>query len=176
MHDKEDKSSRPWHRAKRTLSYIKYPQLQNPPHKQQTTYPQGFNDERTNNNSSIEKKGEKKETSHTHIHTEQKTREKFPRSSRNPKRKKPDKKPEYSNTVLQRDVGILRIDCVEDALITDLALGGQADKATDIRIGRRWALPSSHITLPFVVATFCSSSRLLQALSPRTCTNSLLVS
>jgi hypothetical protein len=37
-------------------------------------------------------------------------------------------------------------------------------------------LPSSHITLSFVVATFCSSSRLLQALSPSTCTDFLLLS
>jgi hypothetical protein len=174
VHDKENKSSRPWHRAKRTLSYIKYPQLQNPPQKQQTTYPQRFDDERTNTNSSIEKKKKKKKP-HTHTYIQSKKLEKsFQEAAETPPKKRTDKKPEHSNTVLQRDVGILRIDCVQDALITDLALGGQADKATDIRIGRRWALPSSHITLSFVVATFCSSSRLLQALSPSTCTNFLL--
>jgi hypothetical protein len=41
-------------------------------------------------------------------------------------------------TIAQADAGLLRVDVVEDALVPDLALGGQADGAPDVRLrGRR---------------------------------------
>ena len=41
-------------------------------------------------------------------------------------------------TVAQADARLLGVDVVEDALVPDLALGGQADEAPDVRVrGRR---------------------------------------
>ena len=41
-------------------------------------------------------------------------------------------------TVAQADARLLGVDVVEDALVPDLALGGQADEAPDVRLrGRR---------------------------------------
>jgi hypothetical protein len=43
-----------------------------------------------------------------------------------------------TTTIAQADAGLLRVDVVEDALVPDLALGGQADDAPDVRLrGRR---------------------------------------
>ena len=38
-------------------------------------------------------------------------------------------------TIAQADAGLLGVDVVEDALVPDLALGGQADEAPDVRLG-----------------------------------------
>lgn len=37
-------------------------------------------------------------------------------------------------TIAQADAGLLGVDVVEDALVPDLALGGQADEAPDVRL------------------------------------------
>lgn len=47
--------------------------------------------------------------------------------------------------IAQADAGLLGVDVVEDALVPDLALGGEADEAPEVRLrgrrpGRRWRL------------------------------------
>lgn len=37
-------------------------------------------------------------------------------------------------TIAEADAGLLGVDVVEDALVPDLALGGQADEAPDVRL------------------------------------------
>lgn len=49
-------------------------------------------------------------------------------------------------TIAQADAGLLGVDVVEDALVPDLALGGEADEAPEVRLrgrrpGRRRRLP-----------------------------------
>ncbi len=48
-------------------------------------------------------------------------------------------------TVLQCDVGIISVDGVQNALITNLALGSETNEATDIGIRRVRPLPSPHV-------------------------------
>lgn len=53
--------------------------------------------------------------------------------------KSEDKKPDWKSeiTISKADAGFLGVDVEEDPLVPDLALGGEADEAPDVRVHRR---------------------------------------
>jgi hypothetical protein len=47
-------------------------------------------------------------------------------------------------TVLERNVGVLGVDGVQNALVANLTLGLKTDEAADVRVGRVGATPAPH--------------------------------